>query len=165
MLSAGTALAEEPEAAEGRVAEIVDPYAEPEPRIVDVIDPYAAPATVSADMDLERVCRNYCLARRDALPEPVRRLPAPQQSEEWGSSPEKRSSGLDQQTIGGIVLGVSALAGGALLIAGANNRSDGLDEAEALAATTVGVGLLVGVVLVIDGHDGKTEVKVASLTR
>jgi hypothetical protein len=166
VLVAGTAWAEEPVAAaeEGRAVEIVDPYAEPEPRIVDVIDPYATPAAASSELDLERVCRNYCLARRDALPAPTPRLPPLQQTEEWGSEPAaQRSTGIDQQTVGALVLGLSALAGSAFVIAEANSNPNGSTTiGETLAATGIGVGLMIGLVLVVDGHDGKTEVRVAS---
>jgi hypothetical protein len=165
VLVVGTARAEEPAGtgeAELRAQEIVDPYAEAEPRLVLVVDPYAAPANVPAELDLERVCRNYCLASQDALPAPRRRLPPLHQSEEWGSAPKRADSALDKRVMGTVVLTAAAIAGTVLIASAGSDNDPDLNPAHAVLATGVGAGLVVGIALVIDGQNGKTEVRVAS---
>ncbi len=167
LLVVGTARAEEPAGtgeAELRAEEIVDPYAETEPRLVEVVDPYAVPANIPVELDLERVCRNYCLATRDALPA-ARRLPPAHQSEEWGSDPKKADPGLDKRVMGTVALTAAAIAGTVLIASAGSDDSTDLNPAHAVLATGVGAGLVVGIALIVDSRDGKTEVRVASAAR
>jgi hypothetical protein len=165
----GTAWAEEtaPAPDELKAIEIVDPYAVDDgPRIVEVVDPYVS-APARTEFDLERDCRDYCLAHRGDLRQP-RRLPPPQQTLEWGGGEEHaRSAGSisELQALGVVVLGLTALGGSALAmaIAGEGNGTD-LHGGHLLGALAIGTGLTLGVVLVVDGGESgdRSELRLAS---